>query len=182
MTEPPADPELSVDRTAEPVTERERDLVALVKLDYDAALRAMSGFVTTGSQLRAIGVAAWGVVLGLAIDAESALLAALAVAITVIFTYADAYHAALYRRALTRAVSVEDLFDSYLDRLGIDYEDDDAVARALAKLETHRFGMYRTLRPLRLRDLVRARPRAVFWLIYPALLAVAVAATIAYAV
>jgi hypothetical protein len=45
-------------------TDRERQLVELVRLDYDATLRALNGFMTTGSQLRGIGVAAWGVVLG----------------------------------------------------------------------------------------------------------------------
>jgi hypothetical protein len=165
----------------EPVSERERELVGLIKVDYDAALRAISGFVSTGGQLRGIGVAAWGVVIGLAVRDESALLAGLAMTLVVIFAYADAYHAALYRRALRRAITLEELLDTYLDRLGIDYDDEDAVQRALAKLETHRFGMYHTLRPLRIRDLVLARPRVVFWLVYPGLVFAALAATIVYA-
>jgi hypothetical protein len=155
-------------------------LVELIRLDYDATLRAMSGFIGTSSQVRAIGVAVWGVVLGLAVRAESGLLAILALAVIVIFSYGDAYHAALYRRALSRAISLEELLDAYLDRLGIDAENTEAILRTRAKLETHKFGMHRSLRSVTGRDLLAARPRAVFWVIYPALAAVTVGLALGY--
>jgi len=162
--------------------DRERQLVDLIRLDYDSALRAMSGFVGAGAQIRALGVAAWGVVLGLAVRDESALLAGLALLLVALFAYGDAYHAALYRRALSRAITLEGLLDAYLDRLGIDAEDPEALLRTRAKLETHRFGMYRTLKPLKPRDLIVARPRPIFWVIYPAVCAATVAFIIVYSI
>ena len=162
--------------------DRERQLVDLIRLDYDATLRALTGFVAAGSQIRAIGIAAWGVVLGLAVRDESALLAGLALVLIGLFAYGDAYHAALYRRSLSRAISLEELLDAYLDRLGIDAEDTEAILRTRAKLETHRFGMHRTLRPLKFKDLLAARPRSVFWAIYPTIFTVTIALIIAYAI
>lgn len=162
--------------------DRERQLVGLIRLDYDSALRAISGFVGSGSQIRAVGIAAWGVVLGLAVRGESALLAGLALVLVALFAYADAYHAALYRRALSRAINLEGLLDAYLDRLGIEAEDPEAVARTRAKLETHRFGMYRTLKPLRRHDYFAARPRPIFAVIYPSLAAATIALIIYYSI
>lgn len=165
----------------EETADRERELVDLVRLDYDAALGSISGFASSGAQLRGIGTAAWGVVLGLAVRDESALLAGLAAVLLVLFAYGDAYHGALYRRSLSRAISLEGLLDAYVDRLGIDAEDPEARLRLRARLETHRFGVHRTLKPVRTTDLLKARPRLVFRAIYPALLVATVAAALVYA-
>lgn len=162
--------------------ERERQLVDLVRLDYDATLRALTGFVTVGNQIRAIGMAAWGVVIGLGVRGESPLLVGLALLLVLLFAWGDAYHAALYRRALSRAISLEGLLDAYMDRLGVEAEDAEAVLRTRAKLETHRFGMHRSLRPLKPRDLISARPRPIFRGIYPAVSAVTIALMIFYSI
>lgn len=164
--------------------DRERQLIDLVRLDYDASLRALNGFVTIASHLRGVGVAAWGVVLGLAVGNESVALALLAAAITVMFAYLDGYHSALYRRALARAISLEGVLDTYLDRLGIDAEDPEAILRARAKLETHRFGMNRSLAHPGWKDLhpLRARPYPVFRAGYPLLVVSALFAAIVFAV
>jgi hypothetical protein len=162
-------------------SDREKQLVELIRLDYDATLRAISGFVGAAAQMRGIGIAAWGVVLGLAVRDESAPLAGLALGLVVLFAYADAFHSALYRRALSRAIGLEGLLDSYLDRLGISAEDAEAILRTRAKLETHRFGMYRTFRPLAWRDLLSARPRPILWTLYPTLFVVSVVILLVYA-
>jgi hypothetical protein len=162
--------------------DRERELVDLIRLDYDATLRAMTGFVGAGTQIRAIGIAAWGLVLGLGVRDESALLVGLALLLVALFAYGDAYHASLYRRALSRAINLEGLLDAYVDRLGIEAEDAEAILRTRAKLETHRFGMHRTLRPLKARDLLSARPRPIFWAIYPAISAATIALIVIYTI
>jgi hypothetical protein len=161
--------------------DRERSAVELVKLDYDATLRTMTSVVSTGGQIRAVGIAAWGVVLGLAVRGESVELAGLATALVVIFAYGDAYHAALYGRILQYAIKLEGMLDAWLDRLGIDADDPDAVLRALAKIQMHRFGVHRNLRRPGMRELLRARPRPIFWGVYPALLAASLTALVAYA-
>lgn len=161
--------------------DRETKVVELIRLDYDATLRAMTGFIGSAAQVRALGIAAWGVVVGFAVRSESALLGAVALVLVALFVYADAFHAALYRRALARAIHLEELLDSYLERLGISADDPDEVARVLAKLETHKFGMHRALRPVRLRDLASARPKAIYWVIYPAVLLLTTGLTVTYA-
>jgi hypothetical protein len=178
-THPSQDPSHEAEYT--PVDDQELSLVELVRLDYDATLRALSGFVTTGGQIRAIGAAAWAVVLGLAVGNESSALSALAAALLVVFAYADAYHAALYRRALGRAITIESLLDGWIDRLGIDADDPDAVQRTRAKLEMHRFGVQRALRRPKVADLVAARPRVVFWAMYPAFFLTSIIALVVFA-
>ncbi|CAA9538172.1 MAG: hypothetical protein AVDCRST_MAG85-4334 [uncultured Solirubrobacteraceae bacterium] len=160
--------------------EREQELVALAKIDYDAALRTMSGFVTAGGQIRGIGIAAWTVVFGLAVRDESYALAALSFVVVLIFWYADAYHMALYRRGLSRSIQLETLLDEYAARLGIDAEDPRAVNRFRARLESHSFGMHRTLRPIRLRDFGRLTPKVVFRLIYPSVAVTSLVTAVLY--
>jgi hypothetical protein len=150
--------------------EREKRLIELVKLDYDVALRAINGFVTTGAQVRAAGVAVWGVIFGLSLTGRSVALAVLSLFLLLIFAYTDGYHAALYRRALSRAIELEGLLDAYANRLGIDAEDEDAVIEMQSRLEVHRFGMYRSLRHPTFEDVINGRPRVVFIAMYPALL------------
>jgi hypothetical protein len=156
------------------IPERERALVDLVKLDYDATLRTISGVLSTGTSIRVAGFAAWGVLLGLSLRDDSWALSVFAAAVVALFAYADAHHAALYRRGLSRAVALESLLDRYVDRLGIDTHDQDAVDDVLAELETHRFGTYRTMRRLHRKDFLGARPRPIFLFIYPVLFAAAV--------
>lgn len=152
---------------------RETALVDLIKVDYDAALRTMTGVVATGAAIRAAGFAAWAALLGIGVRDESWELSVLAGVIVCLFLYADAYHAAIYRALLHRAISIESIMDRYLDRLGIDAEDDEAVDGAVAALEVHRFGVYRTMRRVTWRELTKARPYPVFRVIYPTLLATA---------
>lgn len=172
--------ELSPDEAAD-LEPREEALVELLRTDYDATLRALSGFVTTGGQIRAIGTAAWAVVVSLAVNKDSAALCVLAAALVVVFAYADAYHAALYRRTLSRAIAIEELFDIWLNRLGIEADEPDAVEQARAGLEMHRFGVQKALRRPELKDLLDARPFAVFRGMYPVLLVTSLAAFVVLA-
>lgn len=161
--------------------EREKSLVELLRLDYDATLRTMSGIITTGSQIRAVGIAAWGVVFGLAVTGQSIELAILDAALVLVFAYGDAHHAALYRRTLDRTIKLENMLDAWIDRLGIDADEPDEVANARARLEMHRFGVHRSLRRPAWNELIKARPRPIFWFVYPALLAASLGAIAAYA-
>lgn len=111
---------------------------------------------------------------------HSTLLAAISLVLVALFAYSDAYHAALYRRALARAIKIEALLDSYLERLGIDAENAEAIMRTRAKLENHDFGMQRNLRPLRVTDLFAARPKPIFLAVYPAIVLITAALIIKY--
>jgi hypothetical protein len=162
--------------------ERERTLLDLVRFDYDVTLRTISGVLATGTAIRVAGFAAWGALLGVGLRDRSSALCAFAGIVLALFAYADAYHAALYRRALSRAIRLEALLDRYVNRLGIDAEDEDAVLAVVAELETHRFGIYRTMKRLKPRELLAARPVPIFRVIYPVLLAAAAVAAILEAV
>lgn len=162
--------------------EREKALVDLVRYDYDVTLRTIQSVLATGMSLRAAGFAAWGVILGVGVNEQSWAFCLFAAVISSLFGYIDLLHATLYRRALARATRLEALIDTYGDRLGIDAENEPAVLRTLARLELHKFGVYRTM-PRKStstlhRQYWRARPAAVFRVVYPALIVGAVVATV----
>lgn len=162
-------------------TERESALIELIRLDYESTTGALNGFVSVGNQMRSIGIGAWGVLLGLAVSAESAAQALLAIGVLAVFASSDAYHAALCRRALGRAIALEGLIDGWVDRLGIDADDPVAIARIRARLEMHRFGVQRGLKRPTWRDLFAARPYVVFRIVYPVLAITSIATAAAYA-
>lgn len=154
----------------------ERQLVVLIRADYDATQRALSGFVTSGGQLRAIGIGAWGVVFAVAISAQSSLVAVIAALLAAGFAIIDGYHSALYRQTLQRARALEDLLGDYHNSLGIHAADPRQVLRARAKLEQHRFGVHRDMKPINQMDRWwLPRPVRVTW-IYAVLIIVAIAA------
>jgi hypothetical protein len=166
------------ERTVTEPDARERELVDLVRFDYDVTLRTITGVLATATGLRLAGFTAWGALLGLGLRDDSWALCASAGLVLLLFAYADAHHALLYRNAVRRAVRLEQVLDRYVDRLGIDAEDEDAVLEVRAELEMHRFGMYRTMPRSTKSDLLTARPRPVFAALYPSLLATALGTTL----
>lgn len=165
--------------------EREKALVDLVRYDYDVTLRTVQSVLATGTSLRAAGFAAWGVILGVGVNNHSWAFCLFAAFIALLFGYIDLLHATLYRRALARATRLESLLAAYCDRLGIDSENEAAVVRTLARLELHKFGVYRTMprnsASTLPRQYRRARPAAVFRVVYPVLIVSALTATVVIA-
>jgi len=160
--------------------EREKALVDLVRYDYDVTLRTIQSVLATGMSLRAAGFAAWGVILGVGVNDHSWSFCLFAAFIALLFGYIDLLHATLYRRALARATRLESLLDAYGDRLGIDADNEAAVLRVQARLELHKFGVFRTMprkgtSTLR-QQYWRARPAAVFRVVYPCLIVSALVA------
>lgn len=152
----------------------EGQLVELVKADYDATQRALSGFVTSGGQLRAIGIGAWGVVFAVAVSAESSPVAAIAALLAAGFAIIDGYHSALYRQTLDRARDLEELLGEYHNALGIHAANPSRVMRSRARLEQHRFGVHRGMRPInQMKRWWLPRPIRVTW-IYVVLIACAI--------
>jgi hypothetical protein len=120
----------------------ERMLVDLVRADYDATQRALSGFVSSGGQLRAIGIGAWGVVFAVAVQSESLLVAGVAALLAAGFAVIDGYHSALYRQTLVRARVLEELLGSYHNSLGINASNPQKVLLARARLEHNTASAY----------------------------------------
>lgn len=168
--------------TSREVTSTEDHLVGLVKLDYDATLRALSGFVTAAAAVRAVGIGTWGVLIGLAVRDNNQPLCLLAAGATLMFAFIDAYHSALYRRVLSRAIWIESLLNDYAETLGIYADDHDTVDDVRARLEMHPFGVNRTMRRMAFTDLFDAQPWPVFMVLYPVLVIVSLAVFAGYAI
>jgi hypothetical protein len=125
-----------------------RQMVELVGVDYDATQRALSGFVNSSGQLRAIGIGAWGVVFAVALQSESRVVAIIAALLAAGFAIIDGYHSALYRQTLRRARTLEEILGDYYISLGIGATNPQKALRARARLEQHRLGVHRSMQPV----------------------------------
>jgi hypothetical protein len=130
------------------VPDSEKALVDLVKADYDATHRALAGFVSSGSQLRAVGIAAWGVLFAAAIAAHSVAVAVIGVVLLPAFVVADGYYSALYRQTLQRSRDIEALLRNYHNAIGIYQGQNRQVIRAVAAIEQHAFGVHSGMKPV----------------------------------
>ena len=159
-----------------------KELVRLVELDYDRTAKFIDGVLGTSATIRTLLITAWVAVLTLAFDTSRWDLGAVSFAIIVVFGVLDAYHSTLYQRALEHAVEREGASQSYYETLifGDDYPD--ANANLIADLELQEFGVYRNIHKVSTADLRSARPQILFSVLYPALLAVSLIATIILAV
>lgn len=164
------------------VHDTESRLLELIRVDYDATLRALNGFAAGAAAIRGIGIATWGVIVGIAIRDESSALAVLAIGVTFIFAFIDGYHSALYRGALARAVRIESLLNDYAETLGIYADDPETVDKVRARVELHAFGVNRTMRRIALRHVFDVRPWPVFVALYPVLIVTAIIVFLAYTV
>jgi hypothetical protein len=155
------------------IDDRERLLLDLVKADYEATHRALAGFVASGGQIRAIGIAVWGVLFAAALQTESSAIAALAIGLAIAFAIADGYYSTLYRDTLVRSRAIESLIGDYANSLGIHADSKRKVELAIAAMEQHRFGVHREMRPVNATPRwYLPRPFRVTW-IYAVLLLVA---------
>jgi hypothetical protein len=159
-----------------------KELVRLVELDYDRTAKFIDGVLGTSATIRSLLITAWVAVLTLAFDTSRWALGAMSFAIIVVFGVLDAYHSTLYQRALTHAVERESASQGYYETLifGDDYPD--ARANLMSDLELQEFGVYRNIHKVSIPDLRSARPQTLFSVMYPALLAVSLIATIILAV
>jgi hypothetical protein len=159
-----------------------KELVRLVELDYDRTAKFIDGVLGTSATIRSLLITAWVAVLTLAFDTSRWALGAMSFAIIVVFGVLDAYHSALYQRALTHAVERESASQGYYETLIFGDDFPDARANLMSDLELQEFGVYRNIHKVSTADLRSARPQILFSVLYPALLAVSVIATIILAV
>lgn len=162
--------------------DREGRLLDLVKTDYEATHRALAGFVTSASQLRAVAIAAWGVIYAAALTTKSVSVAVVGTLLLLAFLVADGYYSALYRQTLRRSRKIEGVLHRYHQAIGIQHRNRRRVARAVAELEQHAVGVHREMKP------VNHESRWWWWprplrvaAVYPLLFAVGVATAIALA-
>jgi hypothetical protein len=154
--------------------ERMVELVRLLERDYDQTGEFIRSLVGTISTTRGWAVTVWLALLGVAVQQESAALAALAGVALGPFALLDAYHSWLYGQALRHARGLEQLSADYYRALERGGDDEDLLLDFNAGMAAHRFGLYSHFRRFSLPELRRARPRLVFRWFYPALLCVAI--------
>jgi hypothetical protein len=154
----------------------------LVTTDYETTRSMIDGVVRTSLTLRGVGLTLVLALLSFAVERSSLPVAVCALAAVGLFLYLDAYHGWLYAQGLRRAHELEHILVlryKELERAGID--SDISVDLDLA-LATHRFGQYSNFPRFQLRFLKRARPVAVYAVLYGTLASLALAAVVYSAV
>lgn len=155
---------------------RHAELIGLVHADYDATRSLIDGVVRTSIALRGVGMTLTLALLGYAVAHSSFALGLLGLASTWLFLYLDAFHGWLYDEARRRARSIERVLRLRYQQLERGAEAPDAGRDLDRALAHHQFGQYLALPRFRLRYLRRARPRAVYLLVYGSLTGLAIAA------
>jgi hypothetical protein len=164
------------------LTGRTKELVRVVELDYERTAKFAEGVIGTSAAIRGLLLTAWVAVITLAFTTSHWTLAAASFAVVVVFGLLDAYHSWLYNQALGHAVDLEELSRKYYRALAQGGDDPHAEADFRVSLQDERLGIYRNLHSFKWKDLPDVRPKIFFQVLYPALLAVSVIATVLLAV
>ena len=155
------------------VTERTRDMLKLVELDYDQTSEFVRGVLSTASTIRGWAITIWLALAGFSVQQDQWILSALGLVVASTFYAMDAYHLSLYRQGLKHLQSLERLYADYYSALSRVEFDSEALDEFLIDLETHRFGFYRRLAPFSLKRSIVKGPR-VFVALYAVLIAVSI--------
>lgn len=169
-----APPDVQADTRAE--------LIALVMTDYETTRSLIDGVVRTSLALRGVGLTLILALLTFAVQESSLPIALCAVAAVGLFLYLDAYHGWLYAEGLRRAHELEHVLAlryKELERGGVD---PDITLDLDVALAMHRFGQYSNFTRFRLPLLKRARPVAIYAVLYGTLAGLSVAASVYSAV
>lgn len=158
----------------------QKELFRLVELDYVRTADFITGLMQRQVGMRGLAVTIWAAVLGFAFDHSTWELGVLAIASVLVFLFLDGYYSLLYIEARSHASDLEDVSAFYYRSLIRDDEDSDRDLQV--QLEAYRFGLYRSLKPFRIRDLPKVRQRVMFRFFYPLLVFGAILATILIAV
>jgi hypothetical protein len=161
--------------------EDRKELFRLVELDYVRTADFISGLMQRQAGTRGLAVTIWAAVVGFAFDRSAWELGALAVVAVLAFLLLDGYYSLLYVEARSHASELERISALYYTTL-IREDDEDSAFDLRVQLEAYRFGLYRSLKIFRFRNLAEVRQRVIFRFFYPFLIAGAVLATILIAV
>jgi hypothetical protein len=158
------------------VSDNERERVRLVEVDYANTSEFIKSVVTTGATIRGLAVTIWLALVGFSVQQGLWELAALAGIVAAVFWLLDGYHGWLCAEALTHARAAEKVTSLYYNALSRGEDSERALTGFRTELRTYRFGLYLNIRAFRLGDLLLARPRVFYLVLYPVLIALAVAA------
>ncbi|MGN6372326.1 MAG: collagen-like triple helix repeat-containing protein [Solirubrobacteraceae bacterium] len=158
------------------MSDNERERVRLVEADYANTSDFIKNVVTTGSTIRGLAVTIWLALLGFSVQQGLWELAALAGIVAAVFWLLDGYHGWLCAEALTHARAAEKVTSLYFNALSRGEDNKRALTDFRSELRFHRFGLYLNIRAFRPRDLLSARPRVFYVVLYPVLILLALIA------
>jgi hypothetical protein len=159
----------------------QKELSRLVELDYARTADFITGLMQRQVGMRGLAVTIWAAVLGFAFDHSTWELGVLAIASVLVFLFLDGYYSLLYIEARSHASELESISAFYYRSLIRD-DDQDSNRDLQVQLEAYRFGLYRSLKPFRIQDLIKVRQRVMFRYFYPFLALGGILATILIAV
>jgi hypothetical protein len=159
------------------VSDTDKERIRLAESELTQTNDFIKGVVATGAALRGSAITIWLALLGFAVQQQLAELSLLAAIVAVVFLVADGYHGWLYGEASKHARAVERLLSTYYDTLSRADDDPDAVIMFRRDLRAHRFGLFVTFQErFAIKQLLQARPTLFYRVLYPFLIAIALAA------
>src|SRR5882724_6270754 len=133
----------------------------VLELDYEKTTKLIEGIVGSSFTIRGWAITLTSALLGFTFQARRWEIAALAVIVTILLAFIDAYHSWLYAGVLRHAQRVEGVLSAYYAYLSRG-DDDPAARRAYeVAIQSHQFGRFAETQRFRLRALWYARPRKI---------------------
>jgi hypothetical protein len=163
------------------VTDNERERVRLVEVDYGNTTDFIKSVVATGTTIRGLAVTIWLALVGFSVQQGIWELAALASIVAVVFLLLDGYHGWLYAEAEAHARAAETVTSRYYEALSKGDDEEDALLDFREELRFHRFGLFLNIHAFRAKDLLAARPKLFYAVLYPFLIGLAAAVAVCVA-
>lgn len=153
------------------------DPLEIVRFDYEQTIDFIGRIVTTAEAIRAGSITATVAITGFSLANGEGLIALTAVPVLIAALVANAYHDFLYSIGRARATEIERIIDAFQD---IFLEQGRVKARAetqlLHRMDKYQFGMTRSLRRPKPRDLYAVATDRSTYALYPVFIVVAVGA------
>lgn len=159
------------------VTERTKEMLELVELDYNQTAEFVRGVLSTATTIRGWAITIWLALAGFSVQQDEWILSGLGLVVAAGFYVIDAYHLNLYRQGLAHLQSLERLYADYYGALSRREFDPEAFEEFVIDLEAHRFGFYRRLAPFNVVRSITTGPR-VFVALYGLLVVASVVLTV----
>jgi len=135
----------------------------LVDADYDRTSKFVDALVAASSASRGWAIALWVALVGFGFDHRAWTLALVAAVAIAVFAVADSYYAALYKKALERAVNLEATTGKYFTYLVLGSHDSDMLTNLMTTLKTFAFGPLTHITTVTVKDRLKAIPGIFVW-------------------
>jgi hypothetical protein len=132
-------------------------------------LHVVDGFVRVSTNVRTLATTVWVALIAASIQTHDSSLAIVAACALPIFALLDGYHGWLYTQASERAYKMEGLLRDYYKLIQRN-EEEIEVNKMLSHLREHKYGQLRNFKTRSATFYFRAKPYAVYWFFYPALI------------